>query len=182
MTCTFCFLPDSDLTVTEASSSDSRGDRVSLCAHMDEGLLGAEASYLGRPLTPEKDEALQQAAAVANLRAALMSKNSLLSLKADVLGDDSALLLEYLPKGTHSLSRKCRPHGHFRVILSVERSRGRRAHGWWVWASCRGWRSALGPVPSVPLLRLPGHTYGVVRATGRAMHACSDISYLKSRI
>lgn len=132
MTCTFCFLPDSDLTVTEASNSDSRGDRVDLCAHVDEGLLGAEASYLGRPLTPEKDEALQQATAVANLRAALMSKNSLLSLKADVLGDDSALLLEYLPKGTHSLSRKCRPRGHFRVILSVERSRGRRAHGWWV--------------------------------------------------
>ncbi|EPQ19792.1 Zinc finger and BTB domain-containing protein 46 [Myotis brandtii] len=95
---------NSDLTVTEASSSDSRGDRVDLCAHVDEGLLGAEASYLGRPLTPEKDEALQQATAVANLRAALMSKNSLLSLKADMLGDDSALLLEYLPKGTHSLS------------------------------------------------------------------------------
>lgn len=95
---------NSDLTVTEASSSDSRGDRVDLCAHADEGFLGAEASYLGRPLTPEKDEALQQATAVANLRAALMSKNSLLSLKADVLGDDSALLLEYLPKGTHSLS------------------------------------------------------------------------------
>lgn len=74
---------------------------------MDEGFLGAEASYLGPPLTPEKDEVLQQATAVANLRAALMSKNSLLSLKADVLGDDSSLLLEYLPKGAHSLSRKC---------------------------------------------------------------------------
>ncbi|XP_066092530.1 zinc finger and BTB domain-containing protein 46 [Saccopteryx bilineata] len=95
---------NSDLTVTEASSSDSRGERADLYAHMDEGLLGAEASYLGPPLTPEKDEVLQQATAVANLRAALMSKNSLLSLKADVLGDDSSLLLEYLPKGTHSLS------------------------------------------------------------------------------
>lgn len=98
-----------DLTVTEASSSDSRGDRAELYAHVDEGLLGGEASYLGPPLTPEKDDALHQATAVANLRAALMSKNSLLSLKADVLGDDSSLLLEYLPKGAHSLSRKCRP-------------------------------------------------------------------------
>ena len=99
--------PGADLTVAEASSSDSRGERAELYGHVDEGLLGGEASYLGPPLTPEKDEALQQAAAVANLRAALMSKNSLLSLKADVLGDDSSLLLEYLPKGTHSLSRKC---------------------------------------------------------------------------
>ncbi|CAK7319492.1 Zinc finger and BTB domain-containing protein 46 [Vulpes lagopus] len=94
-----------DLTVTEASSSDGRGERAELYGHVDEGLLGGEASYLGPPLTPEKDEALHQATAVANLRAALMSKNSLLSLKADVLGDDSSLLLEYLPKGTHSLSR-----------------------------------------------------------------------------
>lgn len=105
MTCMLCFSPDSDLAITEACSSDSRGERADLYAHVDEGLLGAEASYLGPPLTPEKEEAT----AVANLRAALMSKNSLLSLKADVLGDDSSLLLEYLPKGTHSLSRKCRP-------------------------------------------------------------------------
>lgn len=103
------YLPslDVDLTVTEASSSDSRGERAELYAHIDEGLLGGETSYLGPPLTPEKEEALHQATAVANLRAALMSKNSLLSLKADVLGDDGSLLFEYLPKGAHSLSRKC---------------------------------------------------------------------------
>ncbi|CAO2577228.1 Zinc finger and BTB domain-containing protein 46 [Lemmus lemmus] len=95
-----------DLTVTEASSSDrdSRGERAELYAHIDEGLLGGETSYLGPPLTPEKEEVLHQATAVANLRAALMSKNSLLSLKADVLGDDGSLLFEYLPKGAHSLS------------------------------------------------------------------------------
>ncbi|XP_057636500.1 zinc finger and BTB domain-containing protein 46 isoform X1 [Chionomys nivalis] len=93
-----------DLTVTEASSSDSRGERAELYTHIDEGLLGGETSYLGPPLTPEKEEALHQATAVANLRAALMSKNSLLSLKADVLGDDGSLLFEYLPKGAHSLS------------------------------------------------------------------------------
>ncbi|KAF3817504.1 hypothetical protein GH733_012795 [Mirounga leonina] len=102
MTCVYA-----DLTGTEASSSDSRGERAELFGHVDEGLLGGEASYLGPPLTPEKEEALHQATAVANLRAALLSKNSLLSLKADMLRDDSSLLLDYLPKGTHSLSRKC---------------------------------------------------------------------------
>ncbi|XP_044519818.1 zinc finger and BTB domain-containing protein 46 [Gracilinanus agilis] len=96
--------PNADLTVTEPSSSDSRGERADLYANADETLLGGEASYLSQPLTPEKEDALHQATAVANLRAALMSKNSLLSLKADMLGDDSSLLFEYLPKGTHSLS------------------------------------------------------------------------------
>lgn len=119
---------------------------MDLCAHVDEGFLGAEASYLGRPLTPEKDEALQQATAVANLRAALMSKNSLLSLKADVLGDDSALLLEYLPKGTHSLSRKCRPaalcDSEWR---GAEGGRPRGGGGAGVGCRAWGWRPALGP-------------------------------------
>nr|XP_020837282.1 zinc finger and BTB domain-containing protein 46 isoform X4 [Phascolarctos cinereus] len=96
--------PNADLTMTEPSSSDSRGERADLYANADEALLGGEASYLSQPLTPEKEDALHQATAVANLRAALMSKNSLLSLKADMLGDDSSLLFEYLPKGTHSLS------------------------------------------------------------------------------
>lgn len=95
---------NADLSITEASSSDSRAERAELYAHVDEGLLGGEASFLGPPLTPEKDEALHQATAVASLRAALMSKNSLLSLKADMLGDDGSLLFEYLPKGAHSLS------------------------------------------------------------------------------
>ncbi|XP_045385354.1 zinc finger and BTB domain-containing protein 46 isoform X2 [Lemur catta] len=95
---------NADLTVTEASSSDSRGERAELYAQVEDGLLGGEAGYLGAALTPEKDDALHQATAVANLRAALMSKNSLLSLKADVLGDDGSLLFEYLPKGAHSLS------------------------------------------------------------------------------
>ncbi|XP_037667162.1 zinc finger and BTB domain-containing protein 46 isoform X3 [Choloepus didactylus] len=93
-----------DLTVAEASSSDGRGDRAEPFTHADDALLGADGSCVGQPRTPDKDEALQQAAAVASLRAALMSKNSLLSLQADVLADDSSLLLEYLPKGTHSLS------------------------------------------------------------------------------
>nr|XP_042703317.1 zinc finger and BTB domain-containing protein 46 isoform X2 [Chrysemys picta bellii] len=95
---------DSSADVTEPSNSDSRVERSDLYTNVDEALLGGDASYLSQPLTPEKDDALQ-AATVANLRAALMSKNSLLSLKADMLGEDSSLLFEYLPKGTHSLSR-----------------------------------------------------------------------------
>ncbi|KAM9285638.1 zinc finger and BTB domain-containing protein 46 [Morus bassanus] len=92
-----------DVTVTEPSSSDGRVERSDPYANVDEALIGGEASYISQPLTPEKEDALQ-AATVANLRAALMSKNSLLSLKADMLGEDSSLLFEYLPKGTHSLS------------------------------------------------------------------------------
>ncbi|XP_068272325.1 zinc finger and BTB domain-containing protein 46 isoform X2 [Nyctibius grandis] len=95
--------PSADVTVTEPSSSDSRVERPDPYASVEEALLGGEASYISQPLTPEKEDALQ-AATVANLRAALMSKNSLLSLKADMLGEDSSLLFEYLPKGTHSLS------------------------------------------------------------------------------
>ncbi|XP_025912281.1 zinc finger and BTB domain-containing protein 46 isoform X3 [Apteryx rowi] len=95
--------PSADTAAAEPSSSDSRVERSDLYASVDEALLGGEASYLSQPLTPEKEDALQ-AATVANLRAALMSKNSLLSLKADMLGEDSSLLFEYLPKGTHSLS------------------------------------------------------------------------------
>ncbi|XP_054994060.1 zinc finger and BTB domain-containing protein 46 [Sorex araneus] len=93
-----------DLAIPEAGGPDRHGDRADLYAHVEESLLGGDVGCLGPPLTPEKDEALQQAAAVANLRAALMSKNSLLSLKADVLGEESSLLLECLPPGAHSLS------------------------------------------------------------------------------
>ncbi|XP_003212108.2 zinc finger and BTB domain-containing protein 46 isoform X5 [Meleagris gallopavo] len=95
--------PSAEVTAAEPSSSDSRGERPDPFVHTEEQLLGAgEGSYLPQPPL-DREDALQ-AATVANLRAALMSKNSLLSLKADVLGDDSSLLFEYLPKGTHSLS------------------------------------------------------------------------------
>lgn len=103
--------PGAELAAAEASSSEGRGDRAELFTPAEDSLMEGEASFLGVALA-EKDEALQQAAAVANLRAALMSKNSLLSLKAEALGDDGTLLLEYLPKGTHSLSCKC---GHGRM-------------------------------------------------------------------
>lgn len=94
-----------DAAGTEPSSSDSRVERPEPYSNVEEALLAGESSYIQQPLTPDKEDALQ-AATVANLRAALMSKNSLLSLKADMLSEDSSLLFEYLPKGTHSLSRK----------------------------------------------------------------------------
>lgn len=94
-----------EVTVPEPSSSDSRVERSEPYGSVEEALLAGEGTYIPQPLTPEKEDVLQ-AATVANLRAALMSKNSLLSLKADMLGEDSSLLFEYLPKGTHSLSRK----------------------------------------------------------------------------
>ncbi|XP_032930705.1 zinc finger and BTB domain-containing protein 46 isoform X3 [Catharus ustulatus] len=95
--------PSADAAGTEPSSSDSRPERPEPFGSVEEALLPGESSYIHQPLTPDKEDALQ-AATVANLRAALMSKNSLLSLKADMLGEDSSLLFEYLPKGTHSLS------------------------------------------------------------------------------
>ncbi|XP_066417677.1 zinc finger and BTB domain-containing protein 46 isoform X1 [Molothrus aeneus] len=96
--------PSADAAGTEPSSSDSRVERPEPYSNVEEALLAGESSYIQQPLTPDKEDALQ-AATVANLRAALMSKNSLLSLKADMLSEDSSLLFEYLPKGTHSLSR-----------------------------------------------------------------------------
>ncbi|XP_064023737.1 zinc finger and BTB domain-containing protein 46 isoform X4 [Pogoniulus pusillus] len=95
--------PGAEAAAAEPGSSASRAERPEPYAQVEEAVPGGEGSYLPQPLTPEKEDALQ-AATVANLRAALMSKNSLLALKADVLGEDSSLLFEYLPKGTHSLS------------------------------------------------------------------------------
>nr|XP_006010137.1 PREDICTED: zinc finger and BTB domain-containing protein 46 isoform X3 [Latimeria chalumnae]XP_014352601.1 PREDICTED: zinc finger and BTB domain-containing protein 46 isoform X3 [Latimeria chalumnae] len=89
----------------EPSSSDSRGERSDFYTNPEDVLVGGESSYFSQPLSPDKEDLHKQASTVANLRAALMSKNSLLSLKAEMLGEDSQLLFEYLPKGTHSLSR-----------------------------------------------------------------------------
>ncbi|MBN3311416.1 ZBT46 protein, partial [Atractosteus spatula] len=89
--------------VAEPSSSDSRGDRLDFFVKQEESLLG-DSSYLSQSLGSEKEDASSQAASVANLRAALMSKNSLLSLRAEMLGEDNPLLFDYLPKGGHSLS------------------------------------------------------------------------------
>lgn len=91
--------------VMEPNSSDSRGDRLDFFVKQEEALSG-DPAFLSQSLAAEKDDPACQAASVANLRAALMSKNSLLSLRAEMLGEDSPLLFDYLPKGGHSLSRK----------------------------------------------------------------------------
>lgn len=93
--------------VTEPNSSDSRGERLDFFLKQEEPLT-AEAGFLGNN---ESEEAGGGAgggtiSSVANLKAALMSKNSLLSLRAEMMGDDNPLLYEYLPKGGHSLSCK----------------------------------------------------------------------------
>ncbi|TRY60903.1 hypothetical protein DNTS_035162 [Danionella cerebrum] len=82
--------------------SESRRERVELLVKQEEASAG-DGSFLSR----ERDEVMSQerAGSVANLRAALMSKNSLLSLGAEILGDENPLLFDYLPKGGHSLSR-----------------------------------------------------------------------------
>ncbi|XP_034732258.1 uncharacterized protein zbtb46 isoform X2 [Etheostoma cragini] len=96
-------IPGAD--VTEPNSSDSRGERLDFFLKQEEPLT-TEPSYLG---PNESEEAGGGGvggtiSSVANLKAALMSKNSLLSLRAEMMGDDNPLLFEYLPKGAHSLS------------------------------------------------------------------------------
>ncbi|XP_078111331.1 zinc finger and BTB domain-containing protein 46 isoform X6 [Sander vitreus] len=96
-------IPGAD--VTEPNSSDSRGERLDFFLKQEEPLT-TEPSYMG---PNESEEAGGGGvggtiSSVANLKAALMSKNSLLSLRAEMMGDDNPLLFEYLPKGAHSLS------------------------------------------------------------------------------
>uniref|UniRef100_A0A1A7X9U0 Zinc finger and BTB domain-containing protein 46 n=1 Tax=Iconisemion striatum TaxID=60296 RepID=A0A1A7X9U0_9TELE len=96
-------IPGAD--VTEPNSSDSRGERLDFFLKQEEALT-TEPGFLG----PNESEETGGGAggggisSVANLKAALMSKNSLLSLRAEMMGDDNPLLYEYLPKGGHSLS------------------------------------------------------------------------------
>lgn len=82
--------------VTEPSSSDSRGDRSDFCQNAEEPLAGVESSYLSQFVASVKEE--QQVSTVANLRAALLSKHSFLSVKSDQPGDDKSIIFEYLPK------------------------------------------------------------------------------------
>ncbi|XP_076851158.1 zinc finger and BTB domain-containing protein 46 isoform X1 [Brachyhypopomus gauderio] len=85
--------------------SDGRGD---FFVKQEEALAG-DAGFLGTSMASEREEAVgrgqERGGSVANLRAALMSKNSLLSLGADMLSEENPLLFDYLPKGGHSLSR-----------------------------------------------------------------------------
>ncbi|XP_051518774.1 zinc finger and BTB domain-containing protein 46-like isoform X3 [Myxocyprinus asiaticus] len=87
--------------VTESNISDSRSERLELLVKQEEAAAGD-----GGFLPGERDEgtAQERGSSVANLRAALMSKNSLLSLGAEMLGEENSLLFDYLPKGGHALS------------------------------------------------------------------------------
>ncbi|XP_077464419.1 uncharacterized protein zbtb46 isoform X4 [Stigmatopora argus] len=107
-------IPDAD--VAEPNSSDSRGERLDFFLKQEEA-LAAEPGFLG-PNESEEARAgggiggrggAGMMSSVANLKAALMSKNSLLSLRAEMMADDNPLLFEYLPKGGHSLSSSYRP-------------------------------------------------------------------------
>ncbi|XP_061667429.1 zinc finger and BTB domain-containing protein 46 isoform X2 [Syngnathoides biaculeatus] len=105
-------IPDAD--VTEPNSSDSRGERLDFFLKQEDALV-ADPGFLGPNESEEagvggaggggsRGGGSGMISSVANLKAALMSKNSLLSLRAEMMGDDNPLLYEYLPKGGHSLS------------------------------------------------------------------------------
>ncbi|KAM4562228.1 zinc finger and BTB domain-containing protein 46 isoform 2-T4 [Odontesthes bonariensis] len=89
--------------VTEPNSSDSRGERLDFFLKQEEALT-TEPGFLGTNESEEAGGGAGGISSVANLKAALMSKNSLLSLRAEMMGEDNPLLYEYLPKGGHSLS------------------------------------------------------------------------------
>lgn len=93
--------------MTEPNSSDSRSERLEFFLKQEEA-LNTESSYLGPNESEEPGGGAvgRTISSVANLKAALMSKNSLLSMRAEMMGDDNPLLYEYLPKGGHSLSCK----------------------------------------------------------------------------
>uniref|UniRef100_A0A4W6DY96 Zinc finger and BTB domain-containing protein 46 n=1 Tax=Lates calcarifer TaxID=8187 RepID=A0A4W6DY96_LATCA len=96
-------IPGAD--VTEPNSSDSRGERLDFFLKQEEA-LATEPGFMGPNESEEAGGGTGGGtiSSVANLKAALMSKNSLLSLRAEMMGDDNPLLYEYLPKGGHSLS------------------------------------------------------------------------------
>ncbi|XP_069383035.1 zinc finger and BTB domain-containing protein 46 isoform X3 [Paralichthys olivaceus] len=96
-------IPGAD--VTEPNSSDSRGERLDFFLKQEEALT-TEPGFMGANESEDGGGGAGggSISSVANLKAALMSKNSLLSLRAEMMGDDNPLLYEYLPKGGHSLS------------------------------------------------------------------------------
>lgn len=122
-------LSSSGSDVNEANSSDSRGERLDFFVKQEDGLgHQGDGPFMGPSPGSERGDDGPGAngvgdgggagigavgrsngggngSSVANLRAALMSKNSLLSLRSEILGDDSPLLFEY-KGGSHSLSRK----------------------------------------------------------------------------
>ncbi|XP_058265527.1 zinc finger and BTB domain-containing protein 46 isoform X2 [Hemibagrus wyckioides] len=86
-------------------SSDTRDQRMDFFMKQEES---GEPGFHGSSLANDREEVVggsqEQGGSVANLRAALMSKNSLLSLGAEMFSEENTLLFDYLPKGGHSLS------------------------------------------------------------------------------
>lgn len=87
---------------------DGRDDRLDFFLKQEEAVI-LEPGFMGTNESEEHAGGVddETVSSVANLKAALMSKNSLLSLRAEMLGDDNHLLYEYLPKGGHTLTCKC---------------------------------------------------------------------------
>uniref|UniRef100_A0A3P8WTK0 Zinc finger and BTB domain containing 46 n=1 Tax=Cynoglossus semilaevis TaxID=244447 RepID=A0A3P8WTK0_CYNSE len=84
---------------------DGRDDRLDFFLKQEEAVI-LEPGFMGTNESEEHAGGVddETVSSVANLKAALMSKNSLLSLRAEMLGDDNHLLYEYLPKGGHTLT------------------------------------------------------------------------------
>ncbi|XP_076023029.1 zinc finger and BTB domain-containing protein 46 isoform X2 [Genypterus blacodes] len=183
-------IPGAD--VTEPNSSDSRGERLDFFLKQEEA-LAAESGFLGGAGGGGESEeaaggggvgggvtaAAVAAASVANLKAALMSKNSLLSLRAEMMGEDNPLLYEYLPKGGHSLSRgreRRRPRGgrlHSlgrRPVSCGEGSDGRGEPCWRLGPArfyIRGWRRDRGADGAVCRVRIRGESSARARRLAR---------------
>ncbi|XP_053339366.1 zinc finger and BTB domain-containing protein 46 isoform X3 [Clarias gariepinus] len=88
-------------------SSDTKDQRMDFFMKQEEALSG-DLGFNGSSLASDREEVVgeikEQGGSVANLRAALMSKNSLLSLGTEMFSEENTLLFDYLPKGGHSLS------------------------------------------------------------------------------
>ncbi|XP_027001087.1 zinc finger and BTB domain-containing protein 46 isoform X1 [Tachysurus fulvidraco] len=95
-------------------STDTRDQRIDFFMKQEES---GEPGFHGSSLANDRAEVVggsqEQGGSVASLRAALMSKNSLLSLGTEMFSEENTLLFDYLPKGGHTLSRShCSSGGH----------------------------------------------------------------------
>ncbi|KAM9444654.1 zinc finger and BTB domain-containing protein 46 isoform 1-T2 [Clarias gariepinus] len=107
-------------------SSDTKDQRMDFFMKQEEALSG-DLGFHGSSLASDREEVVgeikEQGGSVANLRAALMSKNSLLSLGTEMFSEENTLLFDYLPKGGHSLSRShCSSGGHSKCRTSSSSS------------------------------------------------------------
>lgn len=87
-------------------NSDTRDQRIDFFMKQEEALAGDPGFHGSHEREEVVGERQEQCGSVANLRAALMSKNSLLSLGTEMFSEENTLLFDYLPKGGHSISCK----------------------------------------------------------------------------